>query len=173
MKKRLFMLFALALVLCVGMAMLCTSCASDSAPEPDAVFSGVESDPPQREPIPTPTIAPAQEADKTSTLEPPDLYGVIREVGQDSFTVMPIRVQSSGNESVAAAGAAPSEEITVQISDAVLETVTVYDGGSGEPQPADADALAPDLSVYLYGKKTEDGFTAEKVLILKTEAEVS
>lgn len=173
MKKRLFMRLAWALGLCIGMAVLCTSCAVGSTPEPSPIFSGAESDPPQREPIPTPTITPAQEKDEISALEIPDLRGVIREVGQDSITVMPIRVQSSGNESVAAAGATPSEEIAVQISDAILETVTVYDGGSGEPQLADVSALAPDLSVYLYGKKTEEGFTAEKVLILKNEADIS
>lgn len=173
MKKRLFILFALMLVLCAGMAVLCTSCAADSAPESSSVFSGTQSDPPQRESLPPPAATPIPQEADPSALETPDLRSVIREVGKDCITVMPIRVQAAGNESVAAAGAAPAEEMTIQISDAVLETVTVYEGASSEPQPADTSALEPDLSVYLYGDETADGFTAEKVLILKNEADAS
>lgn len=173
MKKRLFILFALALVLCAGMSMLCTSCATDSTAESNLIYSEAESELPQREPIPTPTATPVPQGTETPALETPDLLGVVQEVGQESITVMPIRVQTANHESVAAAGAEPTEEITVQIGSAVLQSVTVFNGGSGKLQTVDMSALKPDVSVYLYGDETADGFIAEKVLILKTEADAS
>lgn len=169
--KRLFILFALAAALCVGMAALCTACAgrtdASSTPENTGAASSSASQEAPATPLPTATPAPLED---TASLEEPDLQGVIRTVGPDSFTISPIHLQSEGEVAVAAAGASDQQE-TVTLAGATIETMSVYNGGHGTPQPADPDALEAGKQVYLYGQDTETGFAADRILVLEIEAD--
>lgn len=170
--KRLFILFALASTLCAGMAALCTACAgrTDASSEPKN-FGTTSSSASQEAPAtPLPTATPAPQED-TASLEEPDLQGVIQSVGPDSFTISPIHLQSEGEVAVAAAGASDQEE-TVTLAGATIETMSVYNGGHGTPQPADPDALEAGKQVYLYGQATETGFAADRILVLEIEADI-
>lgn len=168
--KRLFILFALAAALCAGMAALCTACAgrtdASSTPENTGAASSSASQEAPATPLPTATPAPLED---TASLEEPDLQGVIRTVGPDSFTISPIHLQSEGEVAVAAAGASDQQE-TVTLAGATIETMSVYNGGHGTPQPADPDALEAGKQVYLYGQDTETGFAADRILVLEIEA---
>lgn len=168
--KRLFILFVLASALCAGMAALCTACAgrtdASSTPEISGTLSSSASQEVPATPLPTATPAPQED---TVPLEEPDLQGVIRTVGPDSFTISPIHLQSEGEVDVAAAGASDQEE-TVTLVGATIETMSVYNGGHGMPQPADPDALEAGKQVYLYGQDTETGFAADRILVLEIEA---
>ena len=169
--KRLFILFALAAALCVGMAALCTACAgrtdASSTPENTGAASSSASQEAPATPLPTATPAPLED---TASLEEPDLQGVIRTVGPDSFTISPIHLQSEGEVAVAAAGASDQQE-TVTLAGATIETMSVYNGGHGTPQPADTAALEAGKQVYLYGQATETGFAADRILVLEIEAD--
>lgn len=169
--KRLFILFALAAALCAGMAALCTACAgrtdASSTPENTGAASSSASQEAPATPLPTATPAPLED---TASLEEPDLQGVIRTVGPDSFTISPIHLQSEGEVAVAAAGASDQQE-TVTLAGATIETMSVYNGGHGTPQPADPDALEAGKQVYLYGQDTETGFAADRILVLEIEAD--
>lgn len=170
--KRLFILFVLASTLCAGMAALCTACAgrTDASSEPKN-FGTTSSSASQEAPAtPLPTATPAPQED-TVSLEEPDLQGVIQTVGPDSFTISPIHLQSEGEVAVAAAGASDQEE-TVTLAGATIETMSVYNGGHGTPQPADPDALEAGKQVYLYGQDTETGFAADRILVLEIEADI-
>lgn len=168
--KRLFILFALAAALCAGMAALCTACAgrtdASSTPENTGAASSSASQEAPATPLPTATPAPLED---TASLEEPDLQGVIQTVGPDSFTISPIHLQSEGEVAVAAAGASDQQE-TVTLAGATIETMSVYNGGHGTPQPADPDALEAGKQVYLYGQDTETGFAADRILVLEIEA---
>lgn len=170
--KRLFILFALAAALCAGMATLCTACAGRTdvspAPESSDAASSFSSQEAPATPLPTATPAPQED---TVSLEEPDLQGVIRTVGPDSFTISPIHLQSEGEVAVAAAGASDQEE-TVTLAGATIETMSVYNGGHGTPQPADTAALEAGKQVYLYGQTTETGFAADRILVLEIEADI-
>lgn len=172
--KRLLILLALAIALCAGMASLCTACSADDTTTSQAAFSGKEPDPPQRECVPTATPdSETQEIRKTDTpIDAPDLQGIIQEAGEGTLTIQPIEVESTA-DGVAAAACYGNETLTVDIQQADIETVRVYDGGYSEPQAADQSALTPKKQVYLYGERTEKGFTAEKVLVLEIEADPS
>lgn len=169
--KRLFILFALAAALCAGMAALCTACAgrtdASSEPENSGTVSSSASQEVPATPLPIATPAPQED---TVSLEEPDLQGVIQMVGPDSFTISPIHLQSEGEVTVAAAGASDQEE-TVTLAGATIETMSVYNGGHGTPQPADPDALEAGKPVYLYGQDTETGFAADRILVLEIEAD--
>lgn len=170
--KRLFILFALAAALCAGMATLCTACAgrTDASSEPKN-FGTTSSSASQEAPAtPLPTATPAPQED-TASLEEPDLQGVIQSVGPDSFTISPIHLQSEGEVAVAAAGASDQEQ-TVTLAGATIETMSVYNGGHGTPQPADTAALEAGKQVYLYGQDTETGFAADRILVLEIEADI-
>lgn len=169
--KRLFVLFVLASALCGGMAALCTACAgrtdASSTPEDSGTVSYSSSQEVPATPLPTATPAPQED---TVSLEEPDLQGVIQTVGPDSFTISPIHLQSEGEVAVAAAGASDQEE-TVTLAGATIETMSVYNGGHGTPQPADTAALEAGKQVYLYGQATETGFAADRILVLEIEAD--
>ena len=169
--KRLFILFALASALCGGMAALCTACAgrTDASSTPENTGAASSSASQEVPATPLPTATPALQED-TVSLEEPDLQGVIRTVGPDSFTISPIHLQSEGEVAVAAAGASDQEE-TVTLAGATIETMSVYNGGHGTPQPSDPDALEAGKQVYLYGQATETGFTADQILVLEIEAD--
>lgn len=170
--KRLFILFALAAALCAGMAALCTACAgrtdASSEPENSGTVSSSASQEAPATPLPTAMSAPQEDP---VSLEEPDLQGVIRTVGPDSFTISPIHLQSEGKVAMAAAGASDQEQ-TVTLVGATIETMSVYNGGHGTPQPADPDALEAGKQVYLYGQATETGFAADRILVLEIEADI-
>lgn len=169
--KRLFILFALAAALCAGMAALCTACAgrTDVSPAPENTGTASSSASQEAPATPLPTATPAPQED-TASLEEPDLQGVIQTVGPDSFTISPIHLQSEGEVAVAAAGASDQQE-TVTLAGATIETMSVYNGGHGTPQPADTAALEAGKQVYLYGQATETGFSADRILVLEIEAD--
>lgn len=168
--KRLFVLFVLAAALCAGMAALCTACAgrtdASSTPKISGTISSSASQEVPATPLPTATPAPQED---TVSLEEPDLQGVIQTVGPDSFTISPIHLQSEGEVAMAAAGASDQEQ-TVTLAGATIETMSVYNGGHGTPQPADTAALEAGKQVYLYGQDTETGFAADRILVLEIEA---
>lgn len=170
--KRLFILFVLASTLCAGMAALCTACAgrtdASSTPGISGTLSSSASQEVPATPLPTATPAPQED---TVSLEEPDLQGVIQTVGPDSFTISPIHLQSDGEVAVAAAGASDQEQ-TVTLAGATIETMSVYNGGHGTPQPADTAALEAGKQVYLYGQDTETGFAADRILVLEIEADI-
>lgn len=171
--KNLFLLFGMAVLLCAGMAVLCTACTEKSSLSADAVLSGAEASSAQETASTQPATAVPETKNDPENLGEPDLRGVIQDVGRDSFTILPIHVQSAGNTAMAAAGT-PSQEIqTVAFEGAVIETVRVYNGGHEEAESASAGALISGRQVYLYGQTTETGFAAERILVLLIEADAS
>lgn len=168
--KRLFILFALSLWICAGMAALCTACAADKEEISASVSSSTElksSNPeikPTAEPLETDNMDIA-ENESNSTIKEPDLRGTVQDVQQTSFTIVPISVTASGHD--AAAGASQTDALSVDISEATIETVRIYNGGNDAPQPSDMSALQAGKSVYLYGIQSEENFLAERVLILE------
>lgn len=170
--KRWFALFALAGVLCAGIATLCTSCVPETEAS-DPVSSTVSPSPVPEETLPATTSSPEATPSESASdsWEEPDLRGVVIQTGQGSLTLQPIVVESVGGDVAVAAGGASKEELFVDTAHAVWESVRVYEGGHDPAQPAQENALQPGCQVYLYGKPTEKGFEAERVLMLEfTEA---
>lgn len=163
--KRIFALFALSVVLCAGIAILCTACAPK-----ETESSGVESSAtltPESKPEATSiTVASAEPQD---TLADPDLQGIVQEIVDDGFTLTPVQVESSGG--AAAAGAGGDASVDVDWTHATIETMHVYNGGHGEPQAADAAVIQQSKQVYLYGTQDSESFVADKILVLEIEDE--
>ena len=103
--------------------------------------------------------------ESNTTIKEPDLRGTVQDVQQTSFTIVPVSVTASGHD--AAAGASQTDAFSVDISEATLETVRIYNGGNDAPQPSDMSALQAGKSVYLYSIQSEETFLAERVLILE------
>lgn len=169
--KNLFLLFAMAVLLCAGMAVLCTACAEEQHLPADGALSRMEPPESAQETTKALSTTDIPEVKKDSnTLEEPDLQGVIQEVGQSSFTVIPVYVQAEDNTAMAAAGESSQDILTVNFEEAEIETVRVYNGGHEEIESASSDALVSGRQVYLYGQETETGFSADRILVLRTEA---
>lgn len=172
--KNLFLLFAMAVLLCTGMAVLCTACTEEPDLPADAALSGMETSESVRNTVPSPPPTAIPEIRKGSkNLDEPDMQGIIQDVGQSSFTILPIQVQAAGDAAMASAGESAQDTLTVTFRDTAIETVRVYNGGHDEVQSASTAALVNGRQVYLYGQPTETGFNADRVLVLQTEADVS
>lgn len=163
--KRIFALFALSVVLCAGIAILCTACAPK-----ETESSGVESSATLTpESKPEATSIPVASAEPQDTLADPDLQGIVQEIVDDGFTLTPVQVESSGG--AAAAGAGGDAPVDVDWTHATIETMRVYNGGHGEPQAADAAVIQPGKQVYLYGTQDSERFVADRILVLEIEDE--
>lgn len=180
--KRIVLLFVLAAVTCAATALLFTSCAANV--EEDSNTSSVSqseassemetvpeetSEPEMPAQTPSATVDPAQSELTKTSLQNPDLQGKIQSVEETFFSLIPITVTGdSGGVAVAAAGI-DTEPVEVDITQAVIETMRIYNGGHEEPQPADASALQEGQTVNLFGSWQGDCFVAQTVRILLIE----
>lgn len=163
--KRIFALFTLSVVLCAGIAILCTAC----APE-ETESSGMESSATLTpESKPEATSIPVASAEPQDTLANPDLQGIVQEIVDNGFTLTPVQVESSGG--AAAAGAGGDASVDVDWTRATIETMHVYNSGHGEPQAADAAVIQQGKQVYLYGTQDSESFVADRILVLEIEDE--
>lgn len=176
--KRLLVLLALAVLVCAGIAVLCTSCASNtgeslytSLPASKETSSTEEAD---LEPAaePEPTEAPENLQDG-SFLEDADLKGTVDSVEEGRFTLLPMTVTQVGKDAAVAAVAANGTTVEVDVSSASIQTVRIYNGGHDEPLQVDASALETGSTVYLYGRQDQDVFVAETVYVLHTGDQAS
>lgn len=178
MMKRLLVLLALAVLVCAGIAVLCTSCASNtgeslytSLPASEETSSTEEAD---LEPAaePEPTEAPENLQDG-SFLEDADLKGTVDSVEEGRFTLLPMTVTQVRKDAAVAAVAANGTTVEVDVSSASIQTVRIYNGGHDEPLQVDASALETGSTVYLYGRQDQDVFVAETVYVLHTGDQAS
>lgn len=180
--KRIVLLRILAAATCVATAMLFTSCAAnteeplgETAISQSGASSETESIPEETkatvlpEQTPAATEAPAQNSPAKTSLQDPDLQGKIQSVGDTSFSLSPITVTGdSGGVAMAAAGT-DIELIEVDTTQAVIETMRVYNGGHEEAQPADVSVLQEGQTANLFGSWQGDCFVAQTVRILLIE----
>lgn len=166
--KRIVILFALSIAVCVGMACFCTACMPGDSLAAESVFSGTESNPPQREatPSPAPTPSPESSPRPKEGHPAPDACGIIQTVGQGTMTVVPV-VMVDSKKGVAAAGGTSGSVLTVDISEATIETMRIYNGGNEEPELSDESVLQPDRQVYLYGVQRDEELDADRVVVLQ------
>lgn len=180
--KRIVLLLILAAATCVATAMLFTSCAtnteepldetsisqseanSEAEPLPEAT-----TEPVLPEQTPSATEEPAQSNPAETSLQNPELQGKIQSVGDTSFSLLPITVTGDSGDVAAAGVGSDNEMVEVDITQAAIETMQVYNGGHEEPQPVDVSVLQEGQTVNLFGNWQGDCFVAQTVRILLIE----